>query len=222
MPEFSTIIIALVFMVIATSVFIGLTDELFDDDLKVYDDFIIQKVTALRSPANTNFMKSVTVIGNSVGYFLLLPILSLFFIIRKSWRTSLEITIVLLLSSGLNVVLKQLVNRPRPPEIGRLVFAQFSSFPSGHAMSAITFYGFIVYLCFILIKKAWLKYLIVSICFLMVVLIGLSRIYLGVHFPSDILAGYAAGSAWLALCILVLNLVTLGKLKLEDNADSSA
>lgn len=215
-PEFSTIIIALAVMVAAIICFHELTEGLSDNELNVFDNFIIQEVIAFRTPFNTEFMKSMTFIGNSIGYFLIVPILTIFFIIRKNWRLSLQIAIVLLLSSGLNNVLKNFFARERPPEIDRLVFADFYSFPSGHAMSAITFYGFIIYLSFILIKKTWLKYSIICLCVAMIILIGVSRVYLGVHYPSDILAGYFAGLGWLMFCILVLNIITLSKLKLEE------
>ncbi len=216
MPELSTIIIAFVLMIIAVISFYGLTEELADDDLKTFDEFFVSHIVGLRGPLISKIMLSATFIGNLVGYLLIIPILTVFFIIRKNWRLSIEITLVLLLSSGLNIVLKNLIERQRPPEIGRLVFAEFYSFPSGHAMSAITFYGFIVYLSFILIKKAWLKYGIILLCMFITVLIGISRIYLGVHYPSDILAGYIAGLGWLMFCILILNLITLSKLKLEQ------
>lgn len=212
-PEYSTIFFAFIVMMVSLLCFFSLTDLVTDNELKPYDDAIIAKVIGFRTPQFTQFMKSMTFIGNSVGYFLLVPIITLFFIIKKTWRLSLEITIVLILSSGLNIVLKKIISRPRPPEINRLVFADFTSFPSGHAMSAITFYGFIIYLSYILIKKYWLKYSIIIICSLMVFLIGFSRVYLGVHYPSDILAGYSAGIAWLMFCIIILNLITLRKMK---------
>nr|WP_294898445.1 phosphatase PAP2 family protein [uncultured Pedobacter sp.] len=215
-PEFSTIIIAFVIMVLAIICFYGLTEELSDDKLKFYDDLVIGQIVSFRTPINTEIMKSMTFIGNLIGYALIIPILTIFFIIRKTWRLSLEITLVLLLSSGLNIVLKNIIERQRPPEIGRLVFAQFYSFPSGHAMSAMVFYGFIIYLSIILVKKNWLKYGITLVCVFMTLLIGVSRIYLGVHYPSDILAGYIGGLAWLMLCILILNLITLSKIKLKE------
>lgn len=216
MPEFSTIIIALVVLIVAIAAFYGLTELLSEDKLKVFDDDVIKAVVALRSQDATVFMKSMTTIGNLIGYLLIIPILTIFFIIRKNWRLSIQITLVLLLSSGLNIVLKNSIARQRPPEVGRLVFAEFYSFPSGHAMSAITFYGFIIYLCIILIKKAWLRFSVILVCVVITCLIGLSRVYLGVHYPSDILAGYIAGLAWLMFCIIVLNLITLSKLKLSD------
>lgn len=216
-PEFSTIFIALVLMVVAIICFYSLTSGLADDQLQVWDNFIIKHVIAFRSPWITEVMKSMTIIGNLIGYALIIPILTIFFIIRKNWRLSIQITIVLLLSSGLNVVLKNVIQRQRPPQIGHLVFAEFYSFPSGHAMSAITFYGFVIYLSCILLRKAWLKYSVVSLCLFMITLIGVSRIYLGVHYPSDILAGYIAGFGWLMFCIMILNLITLRKLKLSKS-----
>lgn len=216
-PEFSTIIIAFVLIIVAIICFYGLTEELAEDDLKVLDNVIINNIVAIRNPALSQVMLSATFIGNLVGYLLIIPILTIFFIIRKNWRLSLQITIVLLLSSGLNIMLKNTIERQRPPEAEHLVFASFYSFPSGHAMSAITFYGFIVYLSAILIKKAWLKNGIILLCIVITALIGMSRVYLGVHYPSDILAGYIAGLGWLMFCILVLNLITLSKMKLTEN-----
>ncbi|MFC5284959.1 phosphatase PAP2 family protein [Pedobacter alpinus] len=217
-PQYSTILFAFMVMIVSLICFFSITDLVTDNELKHYDDVVIAHIIAERTPNLTAFMKSMTFIGNSVGYFLLVPIVTVFFIIRKNWRISLEITIVLILSSGLNVVLKRIISRPRPPEINRLVFADFTSFPSGHAMSAITFYGFIIYLSYLLIKKYWLKYSVIIICCLMVLLIGFSRVYLGVHYPSDILAGYFAGIAWLMFCIIILNLITLRKLKIENSS----
>lgn len=220
-PEFSTIIIAFVLMVFAVICFYTLTQLLDKNSLAIYDDFVSQKIYSLKSPALTVVMKSVTFIGNTAGYFLIVPLLAVFFIIKKNWLLPIQITVVLLLSSSLNIILKNTIARQRPPEAGHLVFAEFYSFPSGHAMSAITFYGFIVYLSFILIKKVWLKYMIILLCILITGLIGVSRVYLGVHYPSDILAGYIAGLSWLMLCILILNLITLSKTRLTESNNLS-
>ena len=195
-------------MVVAVLCFYALTEELAEDKLKVYDDFVIRHIVSFRTPFNTELMKSITFVGNLIGYILIIPILTIFFIIRKTWRLSLEITLVLLLSSGLNVVLKNIIERQRPPEIGRLVFAQFYSFPSGHAMSAITFYGFIIYLCLILVKKAWLKYSIILLCIFITALIGISRIYLGVHLALDVLSAFCVGAMIGSLTFWVWRLLT--------------
>jgi membrane-associated phospholipid phosphatase len=113
------------------------------------------------------------------------------------------------------VFLKNFISRPRPL-INRIIYADFYSFPSGHAMSAIVFYGFISYLSIILIKKIWQKTLMIFFCVCMIFAIGISRIYLGVHYPSDILAGYLAGMTWLMFCLIFLNILILRKIRLNS------
>ncbi len=199
--------------------FILLTTSMSHNELKTFDQEVVADVIQYRGNTLTVIMKFVTTIGDIFGYLFLVAIMGLFFYLRKRWRTALEVTLVLVLASGLNIVLKEVISRPRPI-INRIVYADFYSFPSGHAMSAIVFYGFISYLSIILIKKGWLKTVIIMGCAFMVMIIGISRIYLGVHFPSDILAGYLAGSSWLMLCIIVLNFMALRKIRLSHQNET--
>lgn len=210
-PHFTTIFVAIIIMVIGIVLFILLTNKMSKNETQGLDDLIISAIIKYRSNSLTILMKTVTTIGDIFGYLFLVSTMALFFYIRKRWRTSIEVALVLVLASGLNVFLKFIISRPRPI-INRIVNADFYSFPSGHAMSAIVFYGFIAYLSIVLIKKRLIKSLIIALCASMVAIIGISRIYLGVHFPSDILAGYLAGISWLMFCIIILNVVTLKKL----------
>lgn len=102
----------------------------------------------------------------------------------------------------LNTVLKEVFHRTRP-DIEHLVAAGGYSFPSGHAMIATAFYGMLGYLIWLNLKRrdkpAWY---VMVLTFILVVAIGTSRIYLGVHFPSDVIAGFAAGGVWLVACVL--------------------
>lgn len=84
----------------------------------------------------------------------------------------------------------------------RLVDISGYSFPSGHSMIGTAFYGYLAYLCAILMKKPW-KALLPSLLLLLVLLIGYSRIYLGVHFASDVAAGLSAGFCWVAAFVLL-------------------
>ncbi|MEO5910409.1 MAG: phosphatase PAP2 family protein [Pelobium sp.] len=210
-PHFTTIFVAIIIMVIGIVLFLLVTNKMRDNEMQGFDDFIVSSIIKYRSERLTILMKTVTTIGDIFGYLFLVTMMALFFYLRKRWRTALQVALVLVLASGLNVFLKFIISRPRPI-INRIANAGFYSFPSGHAMSAIVFYGFIAYLSIALIKKRGVKSLIIMLCASMVAIIGISRIYLGVHFPSDILAGYLAGISWLMFCIIILNVITLKKL----------
>ncbi|OAQ38106.1 hypothetical protein A5893_14980 [Pedobacter psychrophilus] len=213
--KINSIIIFVILMFLFSVAFIFLTDKMSDNEMVSIDDFITNHIIFYRSAHLNIIMKYITFVGDLFGYLILCIILGLFFYFKKNWRVSLEITLVLVLASGLNVFLKNVISRPRPL-INRIVYANFYSFPSGHAMSAIVFYGFISYLCLILLKKLWQKVMIVLFCVVMIFAIGISRIYLGVHYPSDILAGYLAGTAWLMFCLVILNVLTLRKTRLNS------
>jgi undecaprenyl-diphosphatase len=102
----------------------------------------------------------------------------------------------------LNNVLKNLFQRTRPsPVVPGLFIAQQFSFPSGHAMTAMAFYCYVGYLSFRYVRGTW-RILVVLILAILVILIGVSRIYLGVHYLSDVIAGYLAGFLWTDMVIL--------------------
>lgn len=142
----------------------------------------------------TILLKGITFLGSFLGLFLVSIFLLLFY---KNKKDLWELYIVSILSVLLNNLLKWIIARPRPPLI-HLVAEKTLSFPSGHAMASFTFYGYLI----ILIweskwKKAWK---IASTCFLslLILAIGYSRIYLNVHYVSDVIAGYLI--AFLFLC----------------------
>lgn len=106
----------------------------------------------------------------------------------------------------LNPRLKQFFGRVRPLDAEGAVLAQGLSFPSGHSSGAVVTYGMLAYLALRLLPKAWhLPALLLALA--AVLAVGTSRVLLRVHFPSDVLAGFASGSAWLALCVTSVELV---------------
>lgn len=130
----------------------------------------------------------------------------LLFRLKHVWET---VVLFIGLSGGwlLNTVLRAVFHRTRP-EIQHLVEAGGYSFPSGHAMVSVAFYGMLGYLLWLNLRErsipAWYVP-VLTVC--LIVSIGISRIYLGVHFPSDVIAGFAAGGAWLAACIVALHAI---------------
>ncbi|OWA35634.1 hypothetical protein B9G55_10770 [Saccharibacillus sp. O16] len=123
----------------------------------------------------------------------------LLFVPRLRW----EPLLVLIATGGsalLNILLKNLFRRERP-DIHRLADEYSYSFPSGHSMGAFALYGILAYLLWRMIRPMGWRIAALVLCILLTLSIGLSRVYLGVHYPSDVIGGYIASGAWLALTI---------------------
>jgi len=206
LPYIITVLAALVIVVAGINIFIELTEELKENDLGIYDQQISDFIVSFRTPMLTDYFIFITNVGDVYGYLIVLGIAivvtSLYF---KNWKYILQTVFVLLLASISNVVLKRLVDRARPG-VEHLVVVETLSYPSGHAMSAMAFYGFLIYLFYRFKINPFLKYIIIFLLIVVILSIGISRIYLGVHYPSDIVGGYIAGLIWVFFCILLFNL----------------
>lgn len=145
---------------------------------------VILAVQTIRSPVLDAFFQGVTFLGNAEFYLLLAPII----IWCVNYRLGARLGILLLLSSYINATLKNIFMQPRPceprPEVC-IDEAEGYGLPSGHSQNAIVFWGVIAH--WVGTASAWIA------AILLMLLIGLSRIYLGVHFPTDVFAGWAIG-----------------------------
>lgn len=209
LPYILTVIIALILVVGGINLFIELTDTLPTETLAAYDQNITDYVISHRSPALTNYFIFVTHVGDIYGYLVVLVasvLISL--LVFKRWKYVAQITIVLALSAVSNMILKRFIDRARPG-IEHLVSVETLSYPSGHAMSAMAFYGFVIYLFYRFKMNLFLKVMVMLLLFLLILSIGISRIYLGVHFPSDIAGGFIAGFIWVVFCVILFDLIEL-------------
>ncbi|NND88220.1 MAG: phosphatase PAP2 family protein [Flavobacteriaceae bacterium] len=206
-PYIVTVLIALLLVLFGINSFIELTDTLKSDALAAFDDQVTDFVLSYRDAALTRYFTIVTDIGDVNGYLIVLAIcILLTVLVLKRWKYMLQIVIVLVLATLSNMMLKRAIDRARPG-IEHLVVVKTLSYPSGHAMSAMAFYGFVIYLITHLkIHIIW-KTIIICVLATLILSIGLSRIYLGVHFPSDVLGGFIAGLIWVFFCILIFNLL---------------
>ncbi|PEB51062.1 phosphoesterase [Bacillus pseudomycoides] len=170
--------------------------------IEKFDDVITQFIQSFRNEYVTSYFIWMSYIGSKRIYFPLLIIMVMYFLIRKKLLSALFLMINYYGSRYFNNMLKLWYERPRP-DVSQLVTATGYSFPSGHAMNATAFLGFVAYVTItehrIALHK---KLLIIFITCFLVFSISVSRVYLGVHYPSDILAGWAAGGSWLILCII--------------------
>jgi undecaprenyl-diphosphatase len=167
------------------------------------DRRVLNLVATLRLPELDQVMYAITSLGNAQTIVVLLAAALGILLLARNWRGAL----LLLLATGVAelfmAALKLLVARPRPPlEDARIVEAGFS-FPSGHATVSATFYGTLAYLLIRRISADWLKTLIGVAAALIVLAVGVSRVYLGVHYPTDVLAGWALGVFWLGVAALI-------------------
>lgn len=115
-------------------------------------------------------------------------------------KVGIPVSIVSALAVAVRIVIKLMVMRPRPDEMYWLSTESDSSFPSGHSCGAMAIYGFLAYLVYILVKNDVLSKVISALLLLLAVLIGLSRIYLGMHYPSDVLGGFCLALIVILVC----------------------
>ena len=187
--------------------FFGVVQDFFGNDPLIQSDLrLINLVQIFRTPQFTNVMLFFTYLGGWPIVFFGLALASVFFFLRKRWRY----LFAMLFSVGCGEifvwVLKNLIKRPRPPLVNALVHEPSYSFPSGHGFVALAFYGLTAYFLIRATKNRPLKILYGLCGFVIVFAIGFSRIYLGVHWPSDVLASYASGAAWLVALITALEI----------------
>lgn len=209
LPYYVTIAVAIVLFVIGLNAFVELTDELVENELEPFDRSVTAWVVSFRSDSLTPFFRFMTEMGDLIGYSIIsVAIAAYFFFRHRSWRFIVQTLFVLSLSTLCNVVLKRVINRARPAA-EHLVSVNTLSYPSGHSMSAMAFYGFLIYLCFQMNMHRVARVLLVILLIFTILSIGLSRIYLGVHFPSDVAAGYIGGFIWIAFCVVIFNVIDL-------------
>ncbi|HUU40287.1 MAG TPA: bifunctional DedA family/phosphatase PAP2 family protein, partial [Desulfatiglandales bacterium] len=188
--------IALMLCIVAIFSFGEIVEDLVDKETLFYLDFRIQGlVEAIISPGVTRFMVDITSLGGIYTISITIGIIFAYLLHRKDWWNLFSLFLVAGLGQILLVLLKFFFHRPRP--IQQLAMAHGYSFPSGHAFTAMIVYGFLIYITWKLIKSEVLRFVIFSLSAIVIILVGISRIYLNVHWLTDVLGGYAAGFSWL-------------------------
>ena len=169
----------------------------------LFDDAFIWLVRYYANPVLDKFMLFITDIGFGKGYAIIVGTTFAMLAYKKRWHDVSALAICLAGAGLLSVFLKNSFQRIRPDSFFLVQETSFS-FPSGHALATMCFYGM---LAFFLMReaKSWpVRLLIATLAVILSLIIGLSRIYLGVHYPTDVVAGYAVGFMWLLFCISLL------------------
>jgi membrane-associated phospholipid phosphatase len=171
-----------------------------DQSLVQFDTAVVDAIHANTSPTLIQLMFIASVAGSELLTAVSVA-LGILFIRQRRWY---DLSLLVVAVGGeelVNTVFKFSFHRVRPTFTIPITTSAGFSFPSGHAMASVVFYGLVAY-WLIRNSKLWLeRVLIVLICLIVTLIIGFSRIYLGVHFPSDVFGGYVAGFAWLLVAI---------------------
>ena len=195
-----TIIILLSILIISIAIPIISGKDLIIDKLAY--TFLVEK---LRKYQLDGFMKIVTSFSNTTTIVGFTIILTLAFLLEfKNKKEALAIPINVIGITLINQAIKHIIKRPRPTGF-RLIKQGGYSFPSGHAMVSMAFYGLIIYIINRKIKNNKLKVFLTTICVLVIISIGISRVYLGVHYLSDVLTGYSLSIIYLIITTKILD-----------------
>jgi undecaprenyl-diphosphatase len=172
-----------------------------------FDETILRWIYAHHSPALDATMIEITALGTGTVVLMIVGVAALFLTLTKHKYSALLLLVATAGGLALDMVLKLRFDRPRPHVFAWGTNAVSSSFPSGHAMSAAIVYSTVAYLAARLQKHRWSRWLTMLISIVVILLICSSRLYLGVHYPSDVLAGVVIGLAWAGFCMALLEAV---------------
>ncbi|SDM79874.1 undecaprenyl-diphosphatase [Fictibacillus solisalsi] len=196
----------LVGMIGLAAIFVLLALGYSSREVEKMDHLIISALTAYQPGELTRLFIWITNSAAKTNEWLSLLAFSVLFIIwRRQWLEPVVLTICLFTTRHGNFFLKDVYERERP-SFHQLVEIGGYSFPSGHAMISAGFFGLLFYFLAINVKRTWARRLIAALGSLYILLVGLSRIYLGVHYPSDVVAGFLAGGSLLLLFIVLYQL----------------
>lgn len=199
------VFIALVFSILL-GLFSAILEDVYESDSTVVnaDNSISQYFSTIRDPQLNNFFLGVTQLGNTEPLLLSFMLVCILFLLFKKYTQLVAIFLTFGGSAVITFVIKNIVQRARP--IDGLIVEHGFSFPSGHAFAAVCFWGVLFYLLSTLTKNKPLKLLLLAIALLLAFLIGFSRVYIGVHWPSDVIASYLLSGVYvIAILILVEN-----------------
>lgn len=183
--------------------FAALAEWVLQGETQRWDEAMLRRVHAHTSPLLDMAAQEITALGATLVVIMLVLVASVLLWISRHRYSVLLLWVSVLGASLLNHVLKDAFSRPRPSVVPwRAEYATATSFPSGHSMTAMAAYATLAYLVARLSPTRALWWATTGVALLVIVLIGVSRVYLGVHYPTDVAAGFLSGFAWAALSAL--------------------
>ncbi|HPX89102.1 MAG TPA: phosphatase PAP2 family protein [Methylophilaceae bacterium] len=197
---------------LALWIFVEIAENVVDGDVRHFDTALLM---ALHGSDSSNldwfseFVRDISGLGGLGVLALLVSASVIFLVISNNRRTAIFVALATISGAVLSSLLKLGFDRPRPDLIPHLTHVYSTSFPSGHAMVSAVVYLTLGALLTRVVSRLWSKFFVMAVAVLLTGLIGLSRLYLGVHWPSDVLAGWAAGATWALVWWTVANIINL-------------
>lgn len=183
---------------IAALIFFGwLADEVLENDTRQFDEATRTAIHQLASPALTKVMRGFSFVGGTIALTIGTIIVVVRFAMKKWGHEAKLFAITMIGASLLNITLKLTFKRARPEPFFNLSLPETYSFPSGHSLTSAVFFGALAAILTARIKSKRARVAIWIVSTLMFLTIGFSRIYLGVHHTTDVIAGFAAALIWI-------------------------
>lgn len=202
--------IALLAVVLCSWGFIELADEVVEGSTGHFDRWVVR---SLRDPVDPSVPigppwmgsvgRDITGLGGVAVLTLFIVASAGFLAISRAYRTMAVLLFSTLTGITASMLLKQFFARPRPDLVPALDHVYTSSFPSGHSMMSALVYLTLGSLIAPVLKHFWLRFYILTLAIVLTFIVGVSRVYMGVHYPTDVLAGWAAGLVWAIACWLL-------------------
>ena len=198
--------------------FIEVAEEVVEGDARAIDTAILMFFRTPADPADPvgprwleDLARDLTALGSPVVLGIIVGVTCLFLLLAGRHRTSLFVLGATASGGIASTLLKLSFNRPRPDLVPHTLYVSSASFPSGHAMISALVYLTLGALVARLVRGRRLKLYVLSVAVLLSGLVGLTRVYLGVHWPSDVVGGWAAGAAWALGWWAAAQLIHLGE-----------
>lgn len=203
-----------ILFIICVIIFLIIIKNIFEQEIHILDNGVYQFIAQFISEPMTYVMKLITTLGSAIVLCSICLVLLLIFQKEKyGIYAFLNLTTITIL----NFILKNIFDRPRPEQF-RLVEETGFSFPSGHSMVSMAFYGFLIYIIWKKVKNSKIKWITCIGLFIVTVVIGISRIYLGVHYASDVLGGFCFSIAYLACYTQIISNLLKEKTLRDNNS----
>jgi membrane-associated phospholipid phosphatase len=207
--------IAFAIFSLSTVLFVSLADEVLEGETAWFDEAILLQINAWSSPFLDSFFLFVTHLGDFIGIlgfgFILLVILAM----RRRYRDIIILVAGVGGAALINVILKSIFERTRPDLWEQLVQEVSFSFPSGHAMASSAFALAVI----VIFWSTRYRYLALATSILFMLTIAFSRLYLGVHFPTDIVGGWLVSTVWITLVVLTIRGIRIKGSKIQLKND---
>lgn len=184
---------------VGIGIFLKLTRELTEGELDPFDRALLSQVIALRTPSMNGPAVDITALGSVTVLTIVVTIAVCLFAVGRHWGSVSQLLIAVAGGAVGSTLLKRVLERERPPEVGQLVHVASFSYPSGHSLASASIYLTLAILASRQMKQPVGQALILSFAILLATIVGMSRAYIGVHYPSDIAAGLSLGGGWALL-----------------------